>query len=99
MAFDMKSHQELKSDEMMIHIISVFKSPKSGKTCLDYAFTKKVNTDNEKGYSVHMTQWFDNDTIFNKVTDDICGTNVKAKFEYAMRNNGSAYISITDLCI
>lgn len=99
MALDFnKTQTELKNDEMMILLITAFKT-KTGKTCLKYAFPKKTITDYEKGYAVVMDQWFDNTSIFDKLSSDKFGKEIKVKYEYKVRNNGSAYISITDLCI
>ena len=99
MALDFNRTQtELKENEMLILPITAFKT-KTGKTCLKYAFPKKTKTDYEKGYAVVMDQWFDNTSVFEKIGSEKFGKEMKVKFEYKVRNNGSAYISITDLCI
>lgn len=99
MALDFnKTQTELKENEMMVLIITAFKT-KSGKTCLKYAFPKKTTTDYEKGYAVVKDQWFDGIEVFNKLSTDKFGKEIKVKYEFLVKNNGSADISITDLCI
>lgn len=99
MAFEIgKTQTELKDNEIMVLIISSYKT-KTGKTCVKYAFPKKVKTEYEKGYSVCMDAWFDTTDVFEKIKPEMFGTEVKAKYEYILRSNGSAYMSLLDICI
>lgn len=89
--------QDLKPNEMNILLINAFKT-KTNKTCIQYAFVKKIMGEYEKGFPIVMQQWFDKVDMFNSLKDDMFGKICKAKFEYKLRNNGQAYISISEIC-
>lgn len=91
-----ENKNELKENEMMIYFIGAFKT-KTGKTCVHYAYPKKVKAEYEKGYAIHMDAWFDNISIFDKLPSE--PKEVKATYEYKERNNGTAYVSLTDICV
>ena len=96
MALDFGSKNDLKDNEMMIYFISAFKT-KTNKTCVHFAYKKKTSTDYEKGLAIHGDAWFDNIDVFDKCPSE--PKEVKARYEYVERNNGTAYISLTDICI
>ena len=89
--------RDLKSNEKEVILISAFKT-KTNKSCVQFAFDKKVMGEYEKGFPIVMSQWFDTLDIFNKLKSDSFGRKVKVSYEYKERNNGQAYFSIVDIC-